>query len=140
MAGVQYGFNVTFRPTRHNSGGFRIACLSEDRRKNAWSERGGVAGRHAWKKQKTTEEEEERDWKKVRGKVSTVFHSAGSARFQALETAAAAAEELVIIGLPPPGAQTASPGSPKDSRRRRQGELRLLAIHRLFVKHFDPTG
>lgn len=87
-----------------------------------------------------TEDDEERDWKKVRGKVSTVFHSADSACFQAFEIAAAAAEELVIIGLPLPDAQTASPGSPKDSRRRRQGELWLLAIQRLFVKHFESTG
>lgn len=58
----------------------------------------------------------ERDWKKVRGKVLTVFHSADSAWFQACEIAAAAAAEteeeaeLVMIGPLLPVSQTASPG------------------------------
>lgn len=72
-----------------------------------------MAKRHAWKKQRTDGRTDgERDWKKVRGKVSTVFHSADSAWFQACEIAAAAAEEaeLVMIGPLLPVSQTASPG------------------------------
>lgn len=69
----------------------------------------------------------ERDWKKVVGKVSKVFHSADSACFQASEIAAAAVavaaaeeEELVIISSC------------------LQGERSLLANHQLFIKHFEP--
>lgn len=86
----------------------------KDKRKNEEEvtrekEEGGVAYRHTWKKQRT---DEERDWKKVRGKVSRVFHSADSACFQALEIAAvvvAAEVELVIISSCCQGSDRCSP-------------------------------
>lgn len=67
-----------------------------------------MASCHARKKQRT---DEERDWKKVRGKVSTVFHSADSACFRACGIAVVAAAAR---------------------------ELSLLANHQLFIKHFEP--
>lgn len=105
-----------------------VRCFKEKRKKGVEAtrekEEGGVAYRHARKKQRT---DGERDWKKVVGKVSRVFHSADSACFQALEIAAAAAvaaaeeeEELVIISSC------------------LQGERSLLANHQLFIKHFEP--
>ena len=60
----------------------------------------GVAGRRAWKKERT---DKERHRKKVTGKVSTVIHSADVARFQACEIAAEEEEEeeeeLLVTGL-----------------------------------------
>lgn len=98
----------------------------KDKRKNVKEVSGATEGRGRPPRVEETEDDEDRDWKKVRGKVSTVFHSADSACFQAFEIAAAVAaaaavvaEELVIIGLPFSDVQTAFPGSPKDSKRRR---------------------
>lgn len=102
--------------------GFELHVILKDKRKNVKEVAGATEGRGRPPRVEETEDDGDRDWKKVRGKVSTVFHSADSACSQAFEIAAAVAaaavvaEELAIIGLPLSDVQTAFPGSPKDSK------------------------
>lgn len=111
-----------------------VRCFKEKRKKRRRGhprERGRGRGLPPRAEEETEDgrTDGERDWKKVVGKVSRVFHSADSACFQALEIAAAVAvaaaeeeeeEELVIISSC------------------LQGERSLLANHQLFIKHFEP--
>lgn len=100
------------------------------KKKNVKEVAGAREGRGRPPRVEETEDDGERDWKKARGKVSTVFHSAGAACFQAFEIAAVVAEELVIVGLPLPVVQTASPGSPKDSKT--ASVRRVIAAHHVW--------